>query len=133
MLHAKLTAMKNFLAAVSLAFLAAGVGSAQASDIQCREYFSRGDAEFNLVLDLDSMTISLPDPDEQGGLIDLPILNETTEEVMASGYAGNLISLVLNRQDGGLWVSHFTEISTISDAPRGFRSRFFRCRWDLPD
>ena len=82
----------------------AGAVTAQTSDIQCREYFSKKDAEFDLVVNLDSETIGLPNPYEQATLIDLPIVNVSDEEIMAAGFAGGLISMVLNRRGGGSWV-----------------------------
>lgn len=125
--------MKSSLALLLLTFSMVGTVTAQAADIQCREYFSREATEFNLVLDRDARTIGLPDPQERGSLIKLPILNETEDEIMAAGYVGGLISLVLNRRDGGLWVSYFTDIEIFGEGPRGFRNRIFRCRWDLPN
>lgn len=109
-----------------------GAGTAQAADIQCREYFSPKDSEFTLVLDQDAKTIGLPSPHEPGSLVTLPILNETEDEIMAAGHAGGLISLVLNRRDGGLWVSYFADVEVFGEGSRGFLNRVLRCRWDLP-
>lgn len=69
-----------------LAIFMAGAGTAQAADIQCREDFSRDYADFNLVLDLETMTIGLPNPHETGSLINLLVLNETPDEIMAARY-----------------------------------------------